>query len=248
MTQDAVLALLNITVSLVTFLSWISIQIHYNRMHKKCSWGNSASYDGRIDTHLSHCIMQVLLVTSRTRCCCFCHFSCLLRSSSGSQDQRLEDALIGGTVICRRWRGGLKQRPGSRRHTRCLHVVSRSSPPAACNKHWLHYSRLAWRRLIPLEESREKKKDHAVIVSGRIKKNQGSKKERNPGALHFSNVDSLIKLSTCFSEPSTNLWLRMTRETTRAIDVFNMPRATRSNFTHVDTLIFSIRQNPVVDI
>lgn len=158
MTQDAVLALLNITVSLVTFLSWISIKIHYDRMHKKCSWGNSASYDGRIDTHLSHCIMQVLLVTSRTRCCCFCHFSCLLRSSSGSQDQRLEDALIGGTVICRRWRGGLKQRPGSRRHTRCLHVVLRSSPPAACNKHWLHYSRLAWRRLIPLEESREKKK------------------------------------------------------------------------------------------
>lgn len=116
------------------------------------------NFNGRIDRHLSHCIMQELLVTSRTRCCCFCHFSCLLRSSSGSQDQRLDDALIGGTVICKRWRGGLKQRPGSRQHTQCLHVVLRPSPPAACNKHWLHNSRLAWRRLIPLEESREKKK------------------------------------------------------------------------------------------
>lgn len=39
--------------------------------------------------------------TCRRRSCSFCHFSCLLRSSSGSQDQRLTDGMIDGTGIYR---------------------------------------------------------------------------------------------------------------------------------------------------
>lgn len=74
--------------------------------------------------------------------------------------------------------------------------------------HGWHYSRLASRRRMPLEEKETGKGKLLLILTGI--KNQSSKKLRHLRALHFSNVDSLIKLSTCFflfffsSEPSTN--------------------------------------------
>lgn len=55
-----------------------------------------------ISVNAQRCFYSIVpLCTCRRRSCSFCHFSCLLRSSSGSKVQRPEVDVIAGTGICR---------------------------------------------------------------------------------------------------------------------------------------------------